>query len=149
MAEVGEQDGEDRVAVGAYAFFQMYTGSLGYWSYAGSTPFMGLANLPDLIDFVRLVGWPEFVAELGSVAVGLQRFTPDQLAAYETFALDAQTHAEIDAIAFSEPLMDMMRDDHDGANAKFRAASEYLESTVDFMVFEDAASLRAWRNGQT
>ncbi len=148
MAEVGESDKNDLVAVGAYAFFQMYAGSLGYWTYEGGTPFMGVANLPHLLNFVRTFGWPEFEAELESVAAGLQRFTAEQFKAYERFTLDSSTHGEIDAVAFSEALMNMMRDDHNGGNLKFRAASEHLEATVDFMVFDDIASLKAWRDGQ-
>ncbi len=148
MAEVGESDADDLVAVGAYAFFQMYVGALGYWTYEGGTPFMGLSNLPPLIDFVRSFGWPEFEAELELVAGQLQPFSPEQVAAYEAMTIDSETHGILDAIAFRESLTRLMAEDHNAGGVKFRAASEYLEATVEFLLFDDGQSLREWRSHQ-
>lgn len=148
MAEVGETDRDNPLAVGAYAFFQMYTGSLGYWTYEGNTPFMGLSNLPFLVSFVRAFEWPEFQTELEAISEGLSRFTNDQLAAYSNFTLESELHAEIDSLTFSETLTKLIQDDASVGFAKFEAASKHLEQTVEFMEFDDGPSLRAWKEQQ-
>lgn len=149
VAEMGETDANDRLAAGTYAFFQMYTGSLGYWSYEWNTPFMGLQNLSPLLDFVSAFGWPELEAELRSITVALQRYSPEQLEAYGAFTLDGPTHEEINAITFPEAITQMIVNDAaDGQFPMFRKATLHLEPLVEFIEFADGAELRAWRAAQ-
>lgn len=149
MAEVGESEPGHPQATGPYVLFQVYTGSLGFWSYEWNTPFMGLANLDAFIGFVRTFGWPELLAALEAIPPALQRYTPDQLTAFESFSLDDATHAEIHRIVFPESITQLIVDDaKENDHAMFRRACEYLEATVEFLTFEDGAALRSWRAQQ-
>lgn len=149
MAEVGETDATNATAVGAYALFQIYTGGLGYWTYEGNSPFMGLQNLPHLIEFTKAFGWPELEKELQTIAIALQRYSAEQLEKYGKFTLDSELHAEIDAITFPESITNLIREDAaTGDDSMFRKACLYLESTVEFLEFEDGPSLRAWKKSQ-
>jgi hypothetical protein len=149
MAEVGETDRSEPLAVGAYALFQIYTGTMGYWTYEGNTPFMGLENLPDLRDLVAAIGWVELAQELESVSRGIEQYTEPQLAEYAAFTLDSDLHAEIDQITFSERITELISNDAaTGEFEQFRRACEYLEQNVEFLMFDDGAALRAWRAEQ-
>jgi hypothetical protein len=150
MAEVGESDSTNSIAVGAYALFQMYTGSLGYWTYEGNSPFMGLQNLPHLIEFTKAFGWPELENELQSISSSLEKYSPEQLQQYASFTLESGLHEEIDAITFPVSITELIRADAAAADddTKFRKACLYLESTVEFLEFEDRAALRTWQSSQ-
>lgn len=150
MAEVGETDAENPVAVGAYAFFQLYTGSIGFWTYEGNSPFMGLQNLPPLREFTAAFGWQEFAAELDRIQNSLRDFSEDQLSKYAKFELESETHTSLDRITFSEVLTDLVVSDFErNDRAMFKRACEFLENNVEFLEFDDGASLKAWRQSQS
>jgi hypothetical protein len=149
MAEVGEGDSGNPVAVGSYAFFQVYTGSLGFWTYEGNSPFMGLQNLPAFREFAGEFAWPELRMVLDEVQSSLQQFSAEQLSLYAKFQLDSVSHTQIDQVTFPQALTDLVTSDfHENEACMFQKACEYLERTVEFLVFEDRAALNAWSESQ-